>query len=43
MNSNAEVFYFDEIYGIDDQELIKAVSDHYPIYEVFRIDLADDD
>lgn len=40
---SAEVFYFDEEYGIDDRELIEDVSDHYPIYADFKTDLPDDD
>ncbi len=43
MDSSAVVFYFDEEYGIDNYELVKDVSDHYPVYGVFRTDLADDD
>ena len=36
------VFYFDAAYGID-QELTEDVSDHYPVYAVYRTDLPDDD
>ena len=40
---SAKVFYFDQEYGIDDQEFVWSVSDHYPIYTEFKIGLADDD
>ena len=36
------VFYFDAAYGID-QELTEDVSDHYPVYAVYRTDLPDND
>ena len=39
----AAVFRFDSVFGIGDQDLIQDVSDHYPVYGVFRTDLADDD
>ncbi len=39
----AEVFYFDSVFGIMDQELVENVSDHFPVYGVFRTDLPDDD
>ena len=39
----ANVFYFDSVFGILDQELIENVSDHFPVYGVFRTDLPDDD
>ena len=40
---SAEAFYFDNEYGIRDQGLVRAVSDHYPVYAIFRTDLLDDD
>jgi endonuclease/exonuclease/phosphatase family metal-dependent hydrolase len=39
---SCEVFYFDAVYGVG-QELTEDVSDHYPVYAVFRTDVADDD
>ena len=39
---SCEVFYFDAVYGVG-QELTEDVSDHYPVYAVFRTDFADDD
>jgi len=41
--NSAAVFYFDDEYGIDDQELVEYVSDHYPVYAEFRTGLQDDD
>lgn len=43
MDGSAAVFYFDDIYSIDDQELVGDVSDHFPVYAVFRTGLTDDD
>jgi len=40
---SAKVFYFDEEYGIASRELVEDVSDHYPVYAEFRIDMTDDD
>lgn len=37
------VFRWDNEYGVTDKKFIKKVSDHYPIYAVFRTDLPDDD
>jgi len=35
-------FYFDAEYGLSG-DMVEEVSDHYPIYAVFRVDRADDD
>jgi deoxyribonuclease-1-like protein len=43
VQGSARVFHFDEEYGIEDPELVWAVSDHYPVYAEFRTDLVDDD
>jgi len=43
VEDSAAVFYFDQEYEIDDQELVEDVSDHFPVYAVFRTGLADDD
>jgi deoxyribonuclease-1-like protein len=37
------VFYFDQEYGISDEELVWDVSDHYPIHAEFDTSLADND
>ncbi len=39
---SASVFYFDSVYGIDDQELVEDISDHYPVWAEFRTQLRDD-
>ncbi len=36
------VFYFDAAYGLN-QKLTENVSDHYPVYAVYRTDQPDDD
>ncbi len=36
-------FRWDTEYGVTDPELIKNVSDHYPVYAEFQTDLPDDD
>ena len=43
VEDSAEVFYFDEEYGIDDETFIWKISDHYPIYAIFKNNLMDDD
>ncbi len=43
VDGSAAVFYYDELYGIEDKELVWSVSDHYPVYAEFRTDLPDDD
>jgi endonuclease/exonuclease/phosphatase family metal-dependent hydrolase len=42
-NNTATVYYFDQEYNITDTTLIKAVSDHYPVYAEYYNDLPDDD
>ncbi len=37
------VFRWDNEYGITDIGFVKKVSDHYPVYAEFRVDLEDDD
>ncbi|MFH1440849.1 MAG: endonuclease/exonuclease/phosphatase family protein [Candidatus Omnitrophota bacterium] len=37
------VFRWDAEYGITDVSFVKKVSDHYPVYALFRTDLPDDD
>ncbi|KPK41685.1 MAG: hypothetical protein AMJ78_04870 [Omnitrophica WOR_2 bacterium SM23_29] len=37
------VFRWDTDYGVTDLRFVKKVSDHYPVYAVFRTDLPDDD
>jgi hypothetical protein len=43
INGGAQVFYFDLEYGLDDEELVWEISDHYPVYAEFRTNLVDDD
>jgi endonuclease/exonuclease/phosphatase family metal-dependent hydrolase len=43
IEGSAGVFTFDEVLGIEDQELVYRVSDHYPVYAEFRTDQPDDD
>jgi endonuclease/exonuclease/phosphatase family metal-dependent hydrolase len=42
VTGSCQVFYFDAVYGLS-QELTEDVSDHYPVYAVYRTDLVDDD
>lgn len=39
----AGVFRWDNEYGVTDTNFVKSVSDHYPVYAVFRTNLPDDD
>jgi len=41
--NSARVFYFDQIYGIIDRDFVARISDHYPIYTMFKTNLEDDD
>lgn len=43
VDGSTQVYYFDQIYGITDEELIWDVSDHYPVYAEFSTNLQDDD
>jgi len=38
----AEVFRFDSVFGIVDDQ-VADVSDHFPVYAIFKTDLVDDD
>ena len=40
---NSGAFRWDTEYNVTDSAFIKKVSDHYPVYAEFRIDLPDDD
>ncbi|HUV33440.1 MAG TPA: endonuclease/exonuclease/phosphatase family protein [Candidatus Desulfaltia sp.] len=42
VDMSCTAFYFDSEYGLSG-EIVADVSDHYPLYAVFRVDLADDD
>ena len=42
VDESCTAFYFDSEYGLSG-EIVTDVSDHYPVYAVFRVDLADDD
>jgi len=40
---SAAVFLFDQEFGLTDPDFVRTVSDHYPVYANFNIDLGDDD
>lgn len=40
---NAGVYRWDAEFGVTDRDFIKKVSDHYPVFAEFRVDLPDDD
>jgi len=42
VDGSCAAFYFDAEYGLSG-EIVTDVSDHYPVYAVFRVDQADDD
>jgi len=42
VDGSCTAFYFDSEYGLSG-EMVADVSDHYPLYAVFRVALADDD
>ena len=39
----AGVFRWNNEFGVTDMNFVKKVSDHYPVYAVFKTDLRDDD
>ena len=43
VDGSVQVYYFDQVYGITDMELVWDVSDHYPVYAEYATDLTDDD
>ncbi|MCW4049985.1 MAG: endonuclease/exonuclease/phosphatase family protein [Candidatus Bathyarchaeota archaeon] len=42
IHDSTSVYYFNEVYGLT-QELTEDVSDHFPVFAEFRVDLPDDD
>jgi deoxyribonuclease-1-like protein len=42
VDGSCTAFYFDAEYGLSG-DIVADISDHYPLYAVFRVDLADDD
>jgi len=41
--NSAQVYRYDEEFGITDRDFVEAVSDHYPVVAEFRINRPDDD
>jgi endonuclease/exonuclease/phosphatase family metal-dependent hydrolase len=39
----AQVFYFDQVYGLNNQTFVGEVSDHYPVFAQYKTSLVDDD
>jgi endonuclease/exonuclease/phosphatase family metal-dependent hydrolase len=39
----AQVFYFDQAYGLNNQTFVSEVSDHYPVFAQYKTNLFDDD
>ena len=43
-NANtAQVFYFDQVYGLNNQTFVSEISDHYPVFAQYKTNLIDDD
>ena len=40
---SAQVFYFDQAYGLNNQTFVSEVSDHYPVFAQYKTNLFDDD
>lgn len=40
---SAQVFYFDQVYGLNNQTFVAEVSDHYPVFAQYKTNLSDDD
>jgi len=41
--NTARVFYFDQVYGLNNQTFVSEVSDHYPVFAQYKTNLIDDD
>lgn len=41
--STAQVFYFDQVYGLNNQTFVSEVSDHYSVFAQYKTNLLDDD
>ena len=39
----AQVFYFDQVYGLNNATFVSEISDHYPVFAQYKTDLLDDD
>jgi len=39
----AQVFYFDQVYGLNNQTFVSQVSDHYPVFAQYKTSRLDDD
>ena len=39
----AQVFYYDQVYGLNNQTFVGEVSDHFPVFAQYKTSLADDD
>ena len=42
-HGTAQVFYFDQAYGLVNQTFVSEVSDHYPVFAQYKTNLPDDD
>jgi len=40
---SAHGFYFDQVYGLNNETFISEISDHYPVFAQYKINLEDDD
>jgi endonuclease/exonuclease/phosphatase family metal-dependent hydrolase len=39
----AQVFYFDQVYGLNNQTFVGEISDHYPVFARYKANIEDDD
>jgi endonuclease/exonuclease/phosphatase family metal-dependent hydrolase len=42
-DGSAQVFYFDQVYGLNNQTFVSEISDHYPVFTQYKTNLVDDD
>ena len=40
---SAQIFYFDQVYGLNNQTFVAEISDHYPVFAQYKTNLVDDD
>ena len=42
-DGSAQAFYFDQVYGLNNQTFVGEISDHYPVFAQYKTNLIDDD
>ncbi|HLN44361.1 MAG TPA: hypothetical protein VK209_01500, partial [Candidatus Sulfotelmatobacter sp.] len=43
ITGTAQAFYFNQVYGLNNQTFAAEISDHYPVFAQYKTNLQDDD